>query len=100
MTDRPNMTGPLLIEAGAVDTGPFRSSDGQGLGVLAGEPVAQANAPSLRNRVDTAFLCRYTGTDFVQWHGRAASGYYHPIGRVMLLTDAGKARLAARDERP
>lgn len=53
-------------------------------------PVAQANRPKPRDRVDTAHISRLGNTDIYQWYGRKADGCFHPIGKFMRLTEAGK----------
>lgn len=64
--------------------------DGQGLEIFNKDPVAKLNAPTSKDRVDTAHLSRFDGTDFVQWHGRKSDGRFWPIGRIMQLTKTGK----------
>jgi hypothetical protein len=68
-------------------------SDGQGLEVFKGDLIAKLNAPTRKDRVDTAHLARLNGTDFVQWYGRKSDGRFWPIGRIMRLTEVGKAAL-------
>lgn len=68
-------------------------SDGSGLEIFDGDPVAKLNAPTRKDRVDTAHLARLNGTDFVQWYGRKSDGCFWPIGRIMRLTYAGKQML-------
>lgn len=70
------------------------SGDGQGVKIFQSDLIAKINAPTHRDRVDTAHLTRLDGTDFVQWYGRKADGRFHPIGRILRLTKAGKKLLA------
>ena len=68
--------------------------DGQGLEIFQSDIIAKINAPTRRDRVDTAHLSRLGDTDFVQWYGRKADGRFWPIGRILRLTNAGKKLLA------
>jgi hypothetical protein len=87
-------TEPLLQEIG--DGTLYLGGSGQGYEVLQRCPVARANRPGPKARIDTAYICRFDGTDFFQWTGRKADGYFHPFGKIMRLTDAGRAALAAK----
>lgn len=66
---------------------------GQGklLAELSRTPLARSEYTSgvgkgrSRLRIDTSHLCRFEGTDFVQWYGRVASGYFVPFGRIMQI---------------
>ena len=72
------------------------NSDGQGLGPLKNDFVVKANAPTggyKNHGFDTAHLTRYDGTDFIQWVGRRSDGCFHAWGKLMQLTDDGRAAL-------
>lgn len=88
---RPAMKSDLLEEIGEGCL--FLGSNGSGTDALKRDPVAIANMPSRKDRVDTAHLARLSGTDFVQWYGRKGDGSFWPIGRIMRLTEKGKALL-------
>lgn len=68
-------------------------SDGQGLDDLSRHPLAiseyNAGRGKGRNRlvIDTSHLTRYDGTDYVQWVGRIALGYFVPFGRLMKIVE-------------
>lgn len=77
----------------------YLGGNGQGTSWLRDDPVAKRNRPGAKARVDTAYISKYDGTDFYQWFGRRADGYFHPFGKIMRLTTAGRAALAkARGE--
>jgi hypothetical protein len=61
-------------------------TNGQGdlMRLLEKHPVAIQERGRPRG-YDHIHLGRYNGTDYVQWLGRSASGYHHPIGRVMQI---------------
>ncbi len=92
----PTATVALLQEIG--DGTLYLGGSGQGYEVLQRCPVAQANRPGLKARVDTAYICRFDGTDFFQWYGRKADGYFHPFGKIMRMTEAGRAVLKRATE--
>ncbi len=62
-------------------------TNGQGdlMRELSAHPVAKEERAGKGRGYDHIHLGRYDGTDYVQWHGRSASGYHHPIGRIMQI---------------
>ena len=73
----------------------YLSSNGQGFGSLESDQIARANRPPVVGWCDTCHLGQYEGTDFFQWHGRRADGYFHPYGKIMRLTEAGHTMIDA-----
>ncbi len=69
---------------------------GQGMEIFEDDLIAKMNKPTRKDRVDTSHLSRLDGTDIVQWYGRKSDGRFHPIGRIMRLTQVGKERLLER----
>ena len=51
------------------------------------DPLAKQYAPKSYKKTgfDTAHLSRYVGTDFIQWYGRRADGYFHAWGPVFKI---------------
>ncbi len=68
---------------------PGGSGQGDLIQALAKTPLARAQVMPLyrerRPRFDTIHLSRYTGTDYVQWHGRASDGHFHPFGEILQI---------------
>lgn len=75
----------------------YMSGDGQNLTCLKNDEIVKAQRPGVRSHFDTAYVTRYEDTDFVQWYGRKSDGRFHPWGKIMRLTPAGKK--AAKLER-
>jgi hypothetical protein len=80
--------GYTLTLAGRVDESVVnRSGSGQGdlMNALAKTPLAQEVYWDKKNRklrMDAKYLCRFDGTDYCQWIGRCADGYYRHFGPV------------------
>lgn len=89
---------PLVTVAGVGSL--YIGGCGQYTDGLHDDPTVKKNRPDMRKeRMDNVYLCRYDGTDFVQWYGRKSDGYFHPSGEIMKLTAAGKrAILKTRNE--
>ncbi len=73
----------------------YLSGNGQGLDAIKDAPTVLQNRPGSykQSGFDTAYVSRYEGTDFLQWYGRRADGCFHPYGKLMRLTKAGKAAI-------
>lgn len=70
-------------------------TNGQGdlMRELSQNPVAKDELRAGMYRgYDHVHLARIDGTNYVQWHGRSASGYHHPLGRIMEITEPPKER--------
>lgn len=66
-------------------------SNGYGLDDLRQLPLAKSEYASGNPRnelgIDTSYLSRFDGTDYVQWFGRQSSGYFIPFGRIMQIVE-------------
>lgn len=67
------------------------SGQGELLDVLSKTPLARSEYKSYfvgkYDRVDTAYLSRFDGTDYCQWHGRQRDGCFHPMGRILKIIE-------------
>lgn len=67
----------------------FVGGCGQGTDPLRGCPIAKRNAPTRKDRIDTAYISKLDGLPLFQWYGRKSDGCFHPIGKILRLTRAG-----------
>lgn len=75
----------------------YISGSGQHLNCLKDDEIIRAQRPGPRSGFDTAYVSRYDRTDFVQWYGRRSDGCFHPWGKIMRLTPAGKKAAKAEE---
>ncbi len=80
----------------------YINGDGQGLEAIKNDLVICANRPLpyKKSGFDTAHVIRYAGTDLLQWYGRRRDGRFHPWGKIMRLTKAGKELTRNKPESP
>jgi hypothetical protein len=75
----------------------YIGGNGQGLNCLSADETVSAQRPGRTSGFDTAHVSRYTDTDFIQWYGRKSDGMFHPWGKIMKLTPAGKKAIKAEE---
>lgn len=77
------------------------SGSGQETADLAKTPLAEAEYASVaygpptrrfpggrwRGWWDTSYLCRFHGTNYCQWYGRARSGHFIRFGRILEIVE-------------